>query len=306
MQRYIIVRLIHSLIALWVVSMIVFALTRFSGSPADILLSPEASEQERLDMEEFWGYNDPLHKQYIQHMGQMFRGDFGQSMKWQGKSTKELIAQRFPATVQLAGIALLVSLVIAVPIGVLSAVKKDTLVDYGGKMVALLGQAVPSFWLAIMMIWTFAVILDWAPTSGKGGISHMILPAVTLGLFPVAAIMRLVRSSMLEVLDSEYVKLARIKGLRERTVIWKHCLRNAAIAPLTYFAVVGTSVLTGSIIVETVFNWPGVGRLALEAVIGRDIAVVQTVILMFATLYILANLIADILYAYLDPRVRYS
>jgi peptide/nickel transport system permease protein len=307
MRRFILIRLVHSLIALWIISVVVFLLIHISGSPADAGLLPEDASREVVEeLEAYWGVNDPLHEQYFGYMSNILRGDFGQSIRWEGVSSAELIAQRFPATLQLAGIALVISVIIAVPIGVLSAVKKDTPADYTGKIVALLGQSVPGFWLAIVLIWIFAVNLDWFPTSGRGGIRHIILPAITLGIFPVAAIMRLVRSSMLEVLDSEYVKLARIKGIREWKVIWKHCLRNAAISPLTYFAVVSASVLTGSVITETVFFWPGLGQMALLAVQGRDYFVVQTVLLFFATLYIGANLIADILYAYLDPRIRYS
>lgn len=307
MQRFILIRLAHSLIALWIISVVVFLLIHISGNPADAGLLPEDASKESIEeLEEYWGINDPLHEQYLGYMANILRGDFGQSIRWEGMSSAELIAQRFPATLQLASIALVISVIVAVPLGVLSAVKKDTPADIAGKVVALLGQSVPGFWLAIVLIWIFAVNLDWLPTSGSGGISHIILPAITMGIFPVAAIMRLVRSSMLEVLDSEYVKLARIKGIREWKVIWKHCLRNAAIAPLTYFAVVGASVLTGSVVTETVFFWPGVGQLALQAVQGRDYFVVQTVLLFFATLYIGANLIADILYAYLDPRIRYT
>ena len=308
MQRFILIRVFHSLIALWVISVVVFAWVRVSGNPVDALLGDqvETPEETIRALEEYWGVNDPLIEQYVSFIGNMFRGDFGESFKWRQRTTKDLIAERFPRTVQLAGIALLISVVMGAPLGMLSAVKKDTPADYGGKIIALLGQSMPSFWLGLMLMWIFAVQLDWVPTSGRGGISHIILPAITLGLFPVAAIMRLVRSSMLEVLDSEYVKLARIKGLSEWRVIWKHCLRNAAIAPLTYFGVLGAALFTGSIIVETVFFWPGMGQLTLDAIIGRDYAVAQVVILLFASLFIGANLMVDILYAYLDPRIRYA
>jgi peptide/nickel transport system permease protein len=169
---------------------------------------------------------------------------------------------------------------------------------------ALLGQSLPTFWLGIVLMWIFAVLLDWLPASGRGVVQHLILPAIALGWFQVAAIMRLVRSSMLDVLDSEFVKLARVKGISEGKVVWKHCLRNAGIAPLTYFAIIAGSLLTGSVVIETVFTWPGVGLLVVDAVRSRDFQVVQAVVILFAGIFILCNLLVDIMYAYLDPRIR--
>jgi peptide/nickel transport system permease protein len=210
----------------------------------------------------------------------------------------------------LATFTLVVSTFIGLTLGILVATKKDTPFDWGGKIIALLGQSLPSFWLGIVIMWVFAVLLGWLPTSGRGegisGIKYMIMPAITLGWFNVAALMRLTRSAMLEVLDSEYVKLARIKGLPEWKVIWKHCLRNAAIAPLTYFGIVAGFLFTGSVVTETVFAWPGTGLLAVEAIQARDYQVVQAVVLFMAGIFIFSNLVVDVLYAYLDPRIRYN
>lgn len=306
MQRFIVVRVFHSLIALVAISIIVFGLARITGNPLDVLLPIEATQEDFDRVEKAWGLDKPLPLQYFKYVSNVLQGDFGDSFKWQDKTARELVISRFPATLQLASLALIMSIILALPIGVIVAVKKDTGIDYLGKIVALLGQSLPSFWLGIVLMWIFAVQLDLLPTSGKGGIKHMILPAVALGWFQVAAIMRLTRSSLLEVLDTEYVKLARIKGLSERTVIWKHCLRNALITPLTYFGLILGSFLTGSVVTETVFAWPGVGLLAIDAVRARDFQVVQTVVLFFATIYILANLLVDIMYAYLDPRIRYD
>lgn len=306
MQRFIVVRVFHSLIALVAISVIVFGLARITGNPLDVLLPIEATQEDFDRVEQAWGLDKPLPLQYFKYVSNVLQGDFGDSFKWQDKTARELVVSRFPATLQLASLALVMSIILALPIGVIVAVKKDTAIDYLGKIVALLGQSLPSFWLGIVLMWIFAVQLDLLPTSGKGGIKHMILPAVALGWFQVAAIMRLTRSSLLEVLDTEYVKLARIKGLSERTVIWKHCLRNALITPLTYFGLILGSFLTGSVVTETVFAWPGVGLLAIDAVRARDFQVVQTVVLFFATIYILANLLVDIMYAYLDPRIRYD
>jgi peptide/nickel transport system permease protein len=216
------------------------------------------------------------------------------------------VIERLPATLSLAGAAILVSLLIAVPIGVLSAVKRDSALDYGGKTIALLGQSMPSFWLGIVLIWIFAVGLGWLPASGRGDWTHYVLPAVALGWYQVAAVMRLVRSSMLDVLDSEYVKLARIKGVAEPSVVWKHCLRNAAIPPLTYIGFIVAVLLTGSVVIETVFSWPGVGLLAIDAVRYRDFPVVQTVVLLYAAKFVLINLVVDVAYVYVDPRIRYQ
>ncbi len=306
MQRFIVVRVFHSLIALVAISIIVFGLARITGNPLDVLLPIEATQEDFDRVEKAWGLDKPLPLQYFKYVSNVLQGDFGDSFKWQDKTARELVVSRFPATLQLASLALIMSIILALPIGVIVAVKKDTGIDYLGKIVALLGQSLPSFWFGIVLMWIFAVQLDLLPTSGKGGIKHMILPAVALGWFQVAAIMRLTRSSLLEVLDTEYVKLARIKGLSERTVIWKHCLRNALITPLTYFGLILGSFLTGSVVTETVFAWPGVGLLAIDAVRARDFQVVQTVVLFFATIYILANLLVDIMYAYLDPRIRYD
>ena len=247
----------------------------------------------------------PMVVQYGIYVKNVLRGDWGESWKW-GSGALEIVLEKFPATLQLAAFTLAISTFLGLSIGMLVATKKDTPFDWGGKIIALLGQSLPSFWLGIVLMWVFAVLLGWLPTSGRGGLDHMIMPAVTLGWFNVAALMRLTRSAMLEVLDSEYVKLARIKGLPEWKVIWKHCLRNAAIAPLTYFGLVAGFLLTGSVVTETVFAWPGTGLLAVEAVQARDYQVVQAVVLFMAGIFILSNLVVDILYAYLDPRIRYN
>ncbi|ETX08378.1 MAG: glutathione ABC transporter permease [Candidatus Entotheonella gemina] len=306
MQRYITIRILQSLLALWVMSLIVFSLARITGDPMDALLPMEADPEEYARIAQHWGLDQPLHVQYWVFISKAVQGDFGDSMKWQGYTAMGLVLTRLPATLELAGIAIVISVVLALPIGVLSAVKKDTPLDSLGKIVALLGQSLPSFWLGIVLMWIFAVMLGWVPTSGRGGVERLILPAVSLGWFQVAVIMRLVRSSMLDVLDSEFVKLTRIKGLAEWKVVWKHCLRNAAIVPLTYFAINATVLVTGSVVIESVFAWPGTGRLAVEAVQARDFQVVQCIVIVFSAVFLSANLLVDILYAYLDPRIRYG
>ena len=305
MQRYIARRLLQSILTILVMSIIVFSLARVTGNPLDVLLPLEATPDDYERVAKHWGLDKPLYVQYAVFLGKALRGDFGMSWKWQGHSAMGLVVERLPATLELAGLALLISVLIALPVGVLAAVMKDKPFDYAGKIVALLGQSLPSFWLGIVLMWIFAVTLGWLPTSGRGGLSHMVLPAVCLGWFQVAAMMRLVRSAMLDVLDSEFVKLARVKGLAEWKVVWKHCLRNAAIAPLTYFAITAGVLLTGSVVIESVFAWPGTGLLAVDAVRARDFQVVQAIVIVFAAVFILTNLVVDVLYAYLDPRIRF-
>jgi peptide/nickel transport system permease protein len=306
MQQYIARRILQSLLALWVMSVVVFGLARISGNPLDVLLPLEAGPQEYAVVAHHWGLDRPLYIQYLVFLGNALRGDFGNSWLWQGHSVISLVLQRLPATLELAGIAMAISLALALPIGVVSAVMKDTPIDSIAKIIALLGQSLPAFWLGIVLMWIFAVKLGWLPPSGREGPQSLLLPAVTLGWFQVAAVMRLVRSSMLEVLDSEFVKLARIKGLPEWKVIWKHCLRNAAIAPLTFFGITAGVLMTGSVVTETVFSWPGIGLLIVDAVRARDFHVVQAVILIFAAIFIAINLVVDVLYAYLDPRIQYQ
>ena len=306
MQRYIIIRLVQSIFTLIGVSIIVFSLARLSGNPLDVLLPPEADAETFERLNKLWGLDKPWYSQYFTFVKNVSRGEFGPSFKWQGRTAMELVLLHLPATLQLAVISIGVSVLLAVPIGVMSAVKKGTMVDTVGKLIALLGQSLPSFWLAIVLIWIFAVQLGWFPTSGRGGISNMILPAVAMGWFSVASFMRLTRSSMLNVMDSEYIKLARIKGLKEWKVVWKHGLKNAAIPPLTVFGAIVVGQMTGSVTIETVFAWPGIGLLALQAVNSRDYQVIQAVTMFISVLFIGMNLLIDILYAYIDPRIRFA
>lgn len=311
MQRYIIVRAGQSLIVLFIVSIVVFGLARMSGNPLHLLLPDDADAADVARMEERWGLDQPIHIQYYTFITKAVQGDFGDSLKFRHRDTMGLVLSRFPATLQLAGLGLLISTIIAVPIGVLSAVKRDTFVDSNAKIFALLGQSAPSFWVGIIFMWIFAVQLGWLPTSGKGEmgwdrLEHLILPALAIGWYQAAALMRLVRSSMLEALDSEYVKLARLKGLSEFKVVWKHTLRNAAIAPLTLFGLLMAQLVTGTVVIETVFSFPGVGMLAVDAIRSRDFPVMQAIVVVFALIFLFINLLVDIVYAYVDPRIRYS
>ena len=305
MQRYLLLRIGQALLAMWGVTILVFALTRLSGDILQIMLPIEATAEDFARASKVWGLDKNIVEQYVIYANKVLHGDWGRSWRF-STDALQIVFERFPATLQLAAFTMGISTAVGVLFGVVVATKKDTPIDLGGKLIALLGQSLPSFWTGIVLMWIFSVSLGWLPAQGKGGLSHMILPAITLGWFNVAAMMRLTRSSMLEVLDSEYVKLARIKGIPEWKVIWKHCLRNAAIAPLTYFGVLAGYFLTGSVVTETVFNWPGVGLLAVEAILARDYMVVQAVVLFMSAIFIVTNLIIDVLYAYLDPRIRYN
>mgnify|MGYP001219216376 CR=1 FL=1 len=313
MQRFIMIRGFHALIALMAVSIIIFSLARLSGDPLDTMLDIDATEEDEARLRAYWGLDQPLHVQYFKYLGNVVTGNMGESIRWQGQDAMGLLLHRLPATVELAFFSLIVSVILALPVGVIVAVKKDTGIDIAGKIFALFGQSMPSFALGLLLMWVFAVQLGWLPTSGRGSFfsdvgspEKLILPAVSLGYFQVAAIMRLTRSSMLEVLDTEYVKLARIKGISETKVIWKHCLRNALTAPLTYFGLILGGFMTGSVVTETIFTFPGIGLLAIDAVRAKDFQVIQTVVVFFAGIYIVANLLVDILYAYMDPRIRYA
>jgi peptide/nickel transport system permease protein len=313
MQRFIMIRAFHALIALFAVSLIIFSLARLSGDPLDTMLDIDATEEDEARLRAYWGLDQPLHIQYFRYLGNVVTGNMGESLRWQGQDAMGLLLQRLPATLELAFFSLIVSVILALPIGVIVAVKKDTGIDIAGKIFALFGQSMPSFALGLLLMWIFAVQLGWLPTSGRGSFfaevgqpEKLIMPSIALGYFQVAAIMRLTRSSMLEVLDTEYVKLARIKGISETKVIWKHCFRNALTAPLTYFGLILGGFMTGSVVIETIFTYPGIGLLAIDAVRAKDFQVIQTVVVFFAGIYIVANLLVDILYAYMDPRIRYT
>ena len=306
MQRYILIRLVQAIFAIWAVTIVAFALSHASGDPTLLLMSWDATEERRAEVRQHRGLDRPLPVQYWKFLSNAVQGDFGESQRRPGRDAMGLVLSRLPATLQLVAPALLLAVILGVPLGVISAVWRDTPLDYLGKIFALLGQAAPAFWVGLMLMWVFSVELGWLPTSGKGGIDHMIMPVIAIGWFQVAAIMRLVRSAMLDNLDSEYIKLARIKGLAERKVIWKHCLRNSLIPVLTYFGITVGLLVIGSVIIETVFAWPGVGLLAVEATTNRDFQVLQAVVVLGAGIFIMLNLLVDILYCYLDPRIRFG
>lgn len=303
MQRYILRRLLQGVVLLALVTTVVFFVGRFTGNPVDLMLPEEATDAERQAMIEALGLDGSLHHQFLIFVRDALRGDLGESIRFRQSAT-DIYFDRLPHTLALVPGAMLLAIGLAVPLGILSALHRGRLLDRVSGAIAVLGIATPNFWLGILLIYLFSVTLGWLPSSRMGGPAHFVMPTLTLGTFLVAGFMRLIRSSMLEILDSEFVKLARIKGLRESVVVWKHCLRNALIPVLTLWGVFMGALTTGAIVTETVFAWPGVGRLTYEAVIFRDYPLLQAVIIMDAMLILTINLVVDILYAYVDPRVR--
>lgn len=303
MGRQLLIRLIQTVVSLFGMSILIFALVRASGDPVDLMRTPSTTEAEIANIRTQWGLDKSYLEQYWLFASGMVQGDLGKSLI-QRRPVTTMIAESLPSTLILGGLGFAIGIGSALVLGVLAATNRDTWLDNGVKFLAILGQALPGFWVAIVAIYVFAVHWHFLPTSGMGTPAHYVLPVLTLAFFLLPGMMRLVRSSMLDVLGSEYVKLARIKGLPERTVIWKHALRNALIAPLTAAGAIFASLIAGTVILETVFAWPGVGRLMVTGVSGRDFPVVQGVTMMVAVVTLLINLLVDIAYAYVDPRIR--
>jgi peptide/nickel transport system permease protein len=303
--RYILGRLLQAAVSLVVVSIVVFALVRLSGDPIAIMAPAEASDADIKAMRAHLGLDRSWPVQYWRFASRALQGDFGQSIRFR-RPAWELVRERYGATLELGGLAVLIVIAVALPVGVYAAVRRGSKLDYLARTLAALGQAVPPFWLGLLLVLVFGVLLHLLPTSGRGTPLHVILPGITLGWFAVAGLMRLTRSAMLDVLGTEYIKLARIKGLPERQVIWKHAFKNAALPVVTFAALLFVALLNGSIITETVFGWPGLGLLVIEAVDSRDYPIVQAVVLCLSAMYIAMNLLVDVLYAYLNPKIRYS
>jgi ABC-type dipeptide/oligopeptide/nickel transport system permease component len=303
-KSYLLRRLWQSLLVLFGVSVVVFLILHLTGDPAGLLLPPDATAEDIARFRTAMGFDDPVPVQYLRFLKGAVRGDFGESLR-HGEPAMGLVVERLPATFQLSGAALLIALCLAIPAGIVSAVKRNTAVDYISTVVALLGQAMPTFWLGIMLILVFSVRLNWLPSSGRGTLEHLILPAITLGLFTTARITRLTRSGMLEVLGQDYIRTARAKGVGEPPVVWKHALKNASIPIVTIVGIELGTLLGGSVITETIFAWPGVGRLSVQAIFNRDYPVVQSAVFLLASTFVIVNFLVDVVYTYLDPRIRY-
>ncbi len=305
MQRFLVRRILLSMVTLLAVTVIIFVMSRAAGDPRHVYLDDYSTQEDWDRLTLNLGLDKPYYQQYAIFLKDAVRGKFGKSIK-EGRPSMEIIIERLPATFQLGIAAFAFSVIVGVPLGILSAVKRGTPLDIAGKIVALVGQSAPVFWLGLMLMFLFAVKLEWLPPYGRQEPTSIILPGIALGWFYAAANLRLLRSAMLNVLDSEYVKLARAKGVSTKAVIWKHSLRNALIPVLTFAGVTLGSLVTGSLVVETVFAWPGLGQLAIQALVGNDYPLLQAVIVIFTLMYVVASLLVDIMYAYIDPRIRYA
>jgi ABC-type dipeptide/oligopeptide/nickel transport system permease component len=303
MGQFILRRTLYALISLFILSVTIFAIVRLSGDPVTQLAEPGARAEDLDRIRAEWGLDQPWPVQYLAFAKNILTGDLGKSFNYQMPVTT-LYFQRLPASLQLALAATLISFIIGIPAGLISAVRVNSAWDNAGKVVALFGLAVPGFWLGLVMILVFSVWLHWLPTSGQGGVLHLIMPSVALGWYFAASLLRLTRSSMLEVMGSEYIKLARLKGLPGFIVIAVHAFKNALIPVLTLAGINLVIMINAGVIIEVIFAWPGIGRLLYEGIFQRDFPLVQGVVIQAGIMIVVINLMIDILYAYIDPRIR--
>lgn len=303
MQRYILIRLVEGLITLLIMSMVIFFVVRQTGSPIDLYLPAGATSEQIKELERIFGLDKPLPVQYYSWLWQVLQGNLGISYQT-SLPVSQLIAVGLPNSIKLATVALVMAMIPSLVMGVWAAVHRGRTLDYMVRAVAVFGQSVPGFWLGLMLIQIFAVNLGILPVAGMGSWKHYIMPSMTLGTWALAAYARLIRSSMLEVLDSDYILLARIKGVSERGVIWNHALRNGLIPVVTFTGVYFALMITAAVVTETVFAWPGMGLMMYDAIKLRDFPVIQGMVLVSAAIVIVFNLIVDVLYGYLDPRIR--
>ena len=305
MYSYLVRRLGRALLALWGISTIVFGVMRLSGDPAVLLLPQEAIREDVQRLRHDLGLDEPLLVQYGRFLGHAVIGNFGESLRHK-EPAMQLVREHLWATLELALAAFGIATVVAVPIGILAAVKSNRSYDHIVMSLALIGQSAPTFWIGIMLILGFGLGLRWLPIGGRGTVWHLVLPAVTLGAFAMASIARLTRSAMLDVIRLDYITTARAKGLREGWVIWRHALKNAAIPVVTIMGLQFGTLLGGAVVTETVFAWPGIGRLAIQGIYNRDYPIVQASVFVAAAFFVVINFCIDLLYTLLDPRIRYE
>ncbi|SIT72787.1 ABC transporter permease [Edaphobacillus lindanitolerans] len=304
-MKYLLKSLLKTIPVLLFITLIVFVLMRLTGDPVSLMLPETATQEERETLKNSLGLNDPLPVQYMHFLGDLVKGDFGDSFRY-NTDALELVMERLPATIELAIAAMIVAVIISIPLGILSAIKRNSFMDLFITGGAVLGKAMPSFWLGIMLILLFSVMFQLFPVSGRGTLGHLVLPAITLGTGIAAEMTRLIRSSMLEILGQDFIRTARSKGLRETVVVNQHAFRNALIPVVTIMALQTATLVGGTLITETVFAWPGLGQLLVQAVNLRDMAVVQAATFIIAIFVIVSNLSADLIYRLLDPRIKYE
>lgn len=303
MRQFIVLRVLYSIVTLFILSMTIFTIVRLTGDPALLMAEPGARPEDLARVRQQWGLDLPWPVQYVSFMQNVFTGELGKSFNYR-LPVSELYFQRLPNSLQLALVATMISLLVGIPAGIISAVRVNSLWDNLGKIIALLGLSIPGFWLGLVLILVFSVWLRWLPTSGTGDWRHLIMPAIALGWYFSASLLRLTRSSMLEVMRSEYIKLARLKGLPETVVIAMHAFKNALIPVFTLAGVNLVVMINAAVIIEVIFAWPGIGRLLYEGIFQRDFPLVQGVVVMAGFMIIGVNLLVDVLYAFIDPRIR--
>ncbi|HEX4112871.1 MAG TPA: ABC transporter permease [Stellaceae bacterium] len=305
MFRYFLSRLRLAVITILGVSLIVFVTSRMSGDVTLLLLPQDASQAEIHAMQHELGLDAPYYVQYFKFLWNVAQGDFGQSLRYH-ESALGLIMNRLPATLELAFSAFVLSTIVGLLLGIVSARMRGSWFDYGSRIFSITAQSMPSFWVGIMLILVFAVELHWLPTSGAQGIQYLVLPVVTLALVPIASTLRITRSAMLETLDADYVKFLRVKGLAERFIVWKHAFRNALVPVIAISGLTLGFLIGGTVIIESVFAWPGLGNLMVEAIFTRDYPVIQAGVAVTSVFLILLNLAVDLLFGVVDPRVRFT
>lgn len=305
MIKFLVKRVLEFIPVLLIISFIVFSLVFIAGDPVALMLPEDASTEDIEALKVTLGLNDPFIVQYGRYMGNLLQGDFGVSFRY-NVDALPLVLERLPATLELAAASMILAIIISIPLGVWSATRKDSSLDLIATGGAVVGKAMPNFWLGIMLILLFSVTLGWFPVSGRGTLGHLILPAITLGTGVAAEMTRLIRSSMVEILSQDYVRTAKSKGIRDFFVIYKHAFRNSLIPVVTITALQTSTLIGGALITETVFAWPGLGQLLIQAVNTRDMAIVQSCVFVIAIIVIFMNLLADIIYRILDPRIKYN
>jgi peptide/nickel transport system permease protein len=304
-RAYLLRRLLHTLLVLLGVSSVSFGVMYLSGDPASIVASPDWTQREYAEFRRQWGLDRPWHEQYGSFVLGLVQGDWGTSIR-QRDSNLRLITERLPATLELTAAATMASIVVGIPLGTLAAVSRGRAIDRLSMLVALIGQSVPNFWLGTLLLLVFGVMLGWLPVSGHGGLEHLVLPTIALSAYNIARNARLMRSAVLEVLGLDHVRTAHSKGLAAAAVVRRHVVRNALIPVVTVMALQFGALFGGAVVIETIFAWPGVGRLLFNAIVGRDFTLVTAIVTCIALIFALINLVTDVVYLYLDPRIRYS
>ena len=304
MTHYILRRLLHTVLVALAALLVIFVLVRLSGDPAQLMAGIDASPQDVAELRHRMGLDRPIYVQLSTFVWGALQGDLGDSLRYRGPALT-IVLERLPATLELTAAAMILTIALAIPAGLIAATYRNKFVDQAVMVLALLGQTIPVFWLGIILILLFSVRIQWFPTGGRGGLEHLVLPAITLAAFNTARVARLVRSEMLEIMSEDFIRVARSKGLMERAVVLRHALKNAAIPVVTIIGLQVGYLLGGAVITETVFAWPGVGRLLVQSIQFRDFPVIQVAVLLLALTVAVINLLVDLSYAWLDPRIRY-